>query len=245
MKFFLALIFLASLFSSWYFWKKKPDKRFRSGSIAVLILSVLLFGAIPTHKTDASSADEAKTSTSVKKDSSKAASKRESEKRAQESAKAKSESEKEASLAKAKSEAQASSEESARVASEKQESERLASESLAKAASESSAKEASEQAASQAQAQSESQAVAQAPAQNNDNSDSTGVAPTNPNPNPPVNNGDLHTATATAGGQVVGNRRTHCYHIAGQADYRMNSDNAVYFNSEAEAQAAGYHKSLR
>lgn len=35
------------------------------------------------------------------------------------------------------------------------------------------------------------------------------------------------------------------YHVPGQRGYRMNSENAVYFNSEAEAQAAGYRKSLR
>lgn len=232
---FLALIFLASIFSSWYFWRKKPNKRFLSGSIAVLILSFLLIGALP-QKTEKTTTNQAKTSKSVKKERAKASSKRESE----ESAKAKSESEKEASLAKAKSEseARASSEASARKESEKQESERLASESLAKAASESSAKEASEssakeaseQAASQAQAQSESQTVAQAPAQNNDN---TGTAPTNPNP--PVNNGDLNTADANAQGAIVGNSRSKIYHVPGQRGYRMNSENAVYFNSEAEA----------
>lgn len=234
---FLALIFLASIFSSWYFWRKKPNKRFLSGSIAVLILSFLLIGALP-QKTEKTTTNHAKTSKSVKKERAKASSKRESE----ESAKAKSESEKEASLAKAKSEseARASSEASARKESEKQESERLASESLAKAASESSAKEDSEQAASQAQAQSESQTVAQAPAQNNDN---TGTAPTNPNP--PVNNGDLNTADANAQGAIVGNSRSKIYHVPGQRGYRMNSENAVYFNSEAEAQAAGYRKSLR
>lgn len=234
---FLALIFLASIFSSWYFWRKKPNKRFLSGSIAVLILSFLLIGALP-QKTEKTTTNQAKTSKSVKKERAKASSKRESE----ESAKAKSESEKEASLAKAKSEseARASSEASARKESEKQESERLASESLAKAASESSAKEASEQAASQAQAQSEGQTVAQAPAQNNDN---TGTAPTNPNP--PVNNGDLNTADANAQGAIVGNSRSKIYHVPGQRGYRMNSENAVYFNSEAEAQAAGYRKSLR
>lgn len=234
---FLALIFLASIFSSWYFWRKKPDKRFLSGSIAVLILSFLLIGALP-QKTEETTTSQVKTSKSVKKEHAKASSKRESE----ESAKAKSESEKEASLAKAKSEseAQASSEASAREESEKQASERLASESLAKAASESSAKEASEQAASQAQAQSESQTVAQAPAQNNDN---TGTAPTNPNP--PVNNGDLNTADANAQGAIVGNSRSKIYHVPGQQGYHMNSENAVYFNSEAEAQAAGYRKSLR
>ncbi|EAL9807217.1 DNA-entry nuclease [Campylobacter jejuni] len=44
---------------------------------------------------------------------------------------------------------------------------------------------------------------------------------------------------------IVGNKNTHRYHVPGQADYRMNSDNVVYFNTEEEAQANGYKKSLR
>ena len=43
-------------------------------------------------------------------------------------------------------------------------------------------------------------------------------------------------------GKIVGNRNSHIYHVPGQAGYRMNSANAIYFNSEAEAQAAGYRK---
>lgn len=45
--------------------------------------------------------------------------------------------------------------------------------------------------------------------------------------------------------QIIGNSRSHIYHVPGQAGYHMNSANAVYFNSEAEAQAAGYRKSER
>lgn len=45
--------------------------------------------------------------------------------------------------------------------------------------------------------------------------------------------------------QIIGNSKSHIYHVPGQAGYYMNSSNAVYFNSEAEAQAAGYRKSLR
>ena len=56
------------------------------------------------------------------------------------------------------------------------------------------------------------------------------------------NNGDIVTGQQ---GVIVGNSRTKVYHTPGQQGYRMNSANAVYFNSEAEAQAAGYRKSLR
>ena len=56
------------------------------------------------------------------------------------------------------------------------------------------------------------------------------------------NNGDMTTDQA---GTIVGNSRTMVYHTPGQHGYRMNSGNAVYFKSEAEAQAAGYQKALR
>lgn len=46
-------------------------------------------------------------------------------------------------------------------------------------------------------------------------------------------------------GMIVGNARSKIYHTPDQQGYHMNSANAVYFNSEAEAQAAEYRKSLR
>ena len=60
--------------------------------------------------------------------------------------------------------------------------------------------------------------------------------------NPASNHGDMNTAET---GKIVGNRNSHIYHVPGQAGYRMNSANAIYFNSEAEAQAAGYRKAKR
>lgn len=56
------------------------------------------------------------------------------------------------------------------------------------------------------------------------------------------NHGDVNTAETR---KIVGNRNSKIYHVPGQAGYRMNSANAVYFNSEAEAKAAGYRKALR
>lgn len=56
------------------------------------------------------------------------------------------------------------------------------------------------------------------------------------------NNGDMRTDQA---GVIVGNARSKIYHTPDQQGYHMNSANVVYFNSEAEAQAAGYRKSLR
>lgn len=58
----------------------------------------------------------------------------------------------------------------------------------------------------------------------------------------PSNKGDMMTDQQ---GTIVGNSKTMVYHTPEQAGYRMNSANAVYFNSEAEAQAAGYRKALR
>ena len=59
---------------------------------------------------------------------------------------------------------------------------------------------------------------------------------------PAGNHGDMNT---TDSGKIVGNRNSKIYHVPGQAGYRMNSANAVYFDSEAEAKAAGYRKALR
>lgn len=53
---------------------------------------------------------------------------------------------------------------------------------------------------------------------------------------------DMNTADTQT---IVGNRKSKIYHVPGQAGYRMNSANAVYFSSESEAQAAGYRKALR
>lgn len=54
--------------------------------------------------------------------------------------------------------------------------------------------------------------------------------------------GDVTTGQA---GQIIGNSRSKIYHVPGQAGYHMSSANTVYFNSEQEAQAAGYRKALR
>lgn len=58
----------------------------------------------------------------------------------------------------------------------------------------------------------------------------------------PVNHGDMTTGGQ---GKIIGNVNSKIYHVPGQASYRMNSSNAVYFASEAAAQAAGYRRSKR
>lgn len=54
--------------------------------------------------------------------------------------------------------------------------------------------------------------------------------------------GDMNTADSQ---KIVGNVNSKIYHVPGQAGYRMNSSNAVYFNSEEEAQRAGYRRAKR
>lgn len=46
-------------------------------------------------------------------------------------------------------------------------------------------------------------------------------------------------------GKIIGNKNSKIYHVPGQAGYHMNSSNAVYFQTEAQAKAAGYRKALR
>jgi hypothetical protein len=46
-------------------------------------------------------------------------------------------------------------------------------------------------------------------------------------------------------GQIIGNKNSKIYHVPGQSGYHMNSSNAVYFQTEAQAKAAGYRKALR
>ncbi|MEE6716968.1 DNA-entry nuclease [Schleiferilactobacillus harbinensis] len=54
--------------------------------------------------------------------------------------------------------------------------------------------------------------------------------------------GDMNT---TETGTIVGNVNSKIYHVPGQAGYRMNSANAVHFNTEQAAINAGYRKALR
>lgn len=57
-----------------------------------------------------------------------------------------------------------------------------------------------------------------------------------------VDTGSIYTKDSR---QIVGNRNSKIYHVPGQAGYHMSGANAIYFNTEEEAIAAGYRKSLR
>ncbi|USS88340.1 hypothetical protein M3M39_02355 [Fructilactobacillus hinvesii] len=56
--------------------------------------------------------------------------------------------------------------------------------------------------------------------------------------------GDQQASTAN-NEAIIGNSRTMVYHTPDQSNYHINSGNIVSFHSEAEAQAAGYHKAAR
>ncbi|WP_056997970.1 Ada metal-binding domain-containing protein [Fructilactobacillus fructivorans] len=45
--------------------------------------------------------------------------------------------------------------------------------------------------------------------------------------------------------KIIGNRKSHVYHLPSQNNCQMKSKNAVYFNSVADAQAAGYREAKR
>lgn len=54
------------------------------------------------------------------------------------------------------------------------------------------------------------------------------------------------TPASTGQGIIKGNKNSKIYHLPGQKDYdKISPKNIVYFNSEAEAQAAGYRVAKR
>lgn len=56
--------------------------------------------------------------------------------------------------------------------------------------------------------------------------------------------GEPVAAGAQTQGKIIGNKNSMIYHIPGGAFYdRISAQNRIYFNSEQEAQKAGYRKS--
>ncbi|XOV21664.1 DNA-entry nuclease [Lacticaseibacillus paracasei] len=117
----------------------------------------------------------------------------------------------------------------------------VAAASSSRAASEAASKEASasQVAAASSQAAAATQAAKQA---EEAQKSAANQQATQPQQQAPAKSGDLYTGNQ---GTIIGNSRSKIYHVPGQAGYHMNSANAVYFNSEADAQAAGYRKALR
>ncbi|WBW50554.1 stalk domain-containing protein [Peptoniphilus equinus] len=53
-------------------------------------------------------------------------------------------------------------------------------------------------------------------------------------------------ASDQAQGKIIGNKNSGIYHVPGGASYdKVSSKNAVYFDTEAQAQAAGYRRAKR
>lgn len=74
----------------------------------------------------------------------------------------------------------------------------------------------------------------------NTGGNSDGGNPVGGNGNGP--SGDMNTNDS---GKIVANSRTGIYHAPGQHGYRMNSANAVYFDTPEQAEQAGYRISKR
>ncbi|WP_338210298.1 cell surface protein [Lactiplantibacillus paraxiangfangensis] len=106
-----------------------------------------------------------------------------------------------------------------------------------KAASSSAAAVAAEQAEAASKSASKSAASA-AEAQSKEATQSSSTKPSR------ANNFSGNTDTAQQG-QIIGNSRSKIYHVETGHNYRMSGKNVVHFNTEAQAQAAGYRKSLR
>lgn len=49
------------------------------------------------------------------------------------------------------------------------------------------------------------------------------------------------TATTVGSGKIIGNKNTKVYHLAGDKGMMPAEKNRVYFKTEAQAKAAGYH----
>lgn len=141
-------------------------------------------------------------------------------------------------------------EQSKRAASESLKAEKESSSRAESARAESSKKASSEAAeslrvasSSAAKSSSEAQSISIAQSQSRANSESISVAASSAAQQQSVTNAtQVYTGASQ---QIIGNSRSHIYHVPGQAGYHMNSANAVYFNSEADAIAAGYRKSER
>lgn len=70
-----------------------------------------------------------------------------------------------------------------------------------------------------------------------------------PPPQPPVKHhglfghrpgGPMHGRPTMMTGRIIGNKRTHVYHLPGETGSLPAEKNRVYFMTEAQARAAGY-----
>lgn len=216
---FFALILIIFIAGCVYFKKVNPQEQIFNNCLVMAILSLILFGVSISYNYANNVGSDTDSSLVADSDSDDDESTDDDE-------------DDDDIFADEESESESSDDESAADL----ESKRQASESLARTESESRA-----QAESESRAYEESVAAAQTAT---DQSSTVEPAASNGGGHP-VNNGDMNTADANAQGVIVGNANSMIYHVPGQRGYRMNSSNAVYFNTEAEAQAAGYRKAYR
>lgn len=208
-------------------------------AVLVFIISYIIVIVLPQpSSTTANHTDIAKV------DSNKEKQEQEKKKQADESSKKESEST-------AKEESESTKIESESIAKEESENTKMESESIAKESSE-SVKEESESNKREesiqkvndekAKVESTKQASnAAAKAQSKKASNQQKQTATTQRSTTNSNAGQVTTGGAT----IIGNTRSKIYHVPGQAGYHMSSSNAITFQSEQEAQAAGYRKSLR
>lgn len=95
----LSLIWVASIVCIWYFWRKKPNKKYLLTSVAVLVVSTFLYSLTPEYRADsakreAESASKASSKSISKKEASESISRAEADKKEKNTAKAKSSSKK-------------------------------------------------------------------------------------------------------------------------------------------------------
>lgn len=216
---FFALIFLISIFCCIHYLKVDQQRKRPKICIAIAILSLILCGSFSNAHNTSNIDSDAESSLVADSDPA-------------DDESTDADEDDDDIFADEESEAESSDDGSAADL----ESERQASESLAQAESESRA-----QAESESRTYEESVAATQTAT---DQNSTVELAASNGGAHP-VNNGDMNTADANAQGVIVGNANSMIYHVPGQRGYRMNSSNAVYFNTEAEAQAAGYRKAYR
>ncbi|WP_129045403.1 sunset domain-containing protein [Companilactobacillus metriopterae] len=74
---------------------------------------------------------------------------------------------------------------------------------------------------------------------NNEYTQSASPAPTD------TSEQQSQSSSYTTQGSIIGNANSRIYHVPGQAGYHINPSNAVYFQTEQEAQASGYRRALR
>ncbi len=212
--------FLASIGIAIYWFiarlKHKPFPMFKKAIIgSLVVLTVSLMGGVATAN-NATKDSKPTSSASKKSESSKKSASESSEKASIANSKAISSSEAAAS-SKAKQASIESSEKASSDAAEKSSQETVR--------------------VSQAASISEAQSLSNSEKASNDN-----AAATTASQNNATDTTQVYTGTSQ---QIIGNARSHIYHVPGQAGYHMNSANAIYFGSEAEAQANGYRRAQR